>query len=213
VAQLIPELEKVKADHDAVHGQWEELLAIVQRPGDLGDGLVIWDKGRGSIGRRNRLILQSVDRTVVDVLGAAVAGRFVVPPRVVCQTVLQRAQGDTAQLDIFMSPRAKTPAVTVLVWGRRRPLRVAVVVADLGVPAWGAARRQAAEAALVADGFARTPNGLRAEAKFGPVVSGRETAPPEALRGVLEPLLRAVGKSGALDGRMHRLRRYALRSG
>ena len=211
--QFIPELEKVNADRVAVHEQWQELLAIVQRPGDLGDGLVTWDKGTGSIGRRNRLILQSVDRTAVDVLGAAVAGRFVDPPQVVCRTVLHRAQADTAQMDIYMSPRAKAPAVTVRVWGKRRPLRVDVHVADLGVPPWGAARRQAAEAALHADGFARTPDGLSSVATFGPVESGRETAPAEALRGVLEPLLRAVGKSGVLDGHVNRLRRHALRSG
>jgi len=108
--QLIPQLEKVKADQDAVHGQWQELLAVVQRPGDLGDGLVAWDKGRGSIGRRNRLILQSVDRTVVDVLGAAVAGRFVVPPRVVCQTLLHRVQA---------RPRSWTSSCRP---GRRHPL-------------------------------------------------------------------------------------------
>jgi len=200
--QFIPELEKVDADRDAVHEQWQELLAIVQRSGDLGDGLVTWDKGKGSIGRRNRLILQSVDRAVVDVLGAAVAGRFADPPRVVCQTVLHRAQADTAQMDIFMSPRAKAPAVKVRVWGKRRPLRVDVHVADLRVPTWRAARRQAAEAALQDADFMRTPEGLRAVARFGPVVSGRETAPQEALRGVLEPAAKG-GRGIRRPGRPH----------
>lgn len=203
--QLIPELEKLQAKSPTVQKQWGDLLAAVQREGDLGDGLAAWDRGKRKVGSRNRLILQSVQNSASEALAASVTKRLKLKPAAKCTFKLHASREDHVRMDLFLSPNTKKPVVQVRLWGKRRPLRVQVHLASVKVPVGRGAFRSETEASLVKAGFKRQPEGFLASALFGKKQVGTETSPQVALREALEPLLRAVGESGALDGYVHRV--------
>lgn len=180
--------------------QWLDLLEIIQVDGDLGDGVATWDRGKRKVGTRNRLILQSVKSSAPDYLADSLSKNLSLKPGAKCTCKVNNSRADRVTMDLNLPPNSRTPSLRVEVWGKRRPLRVAVHVPTIKTPPGQGAKRPSVEANLSKAGFKKRQGVFSASTSFGPKVAGEETPPQVALREALFPLLKAVAESGALDG-------------
>ncbi|MEH3157146.1 MAG: hypothetical protein PGN29_18170 [Gordonia paraffinivorans] len=206
---LIPRLEDAAATDAAVEARWRKLLETVQEPGDLGDGVVGWNKGNGTVGRRNKLILKSVVNSTAHTLESGLKRQLSTSQQLDCATVVSRSGKNAASIDIAFSRRARTPALTVTVSGSRRPLSVSILVPKLHTTSKSGAAQAAAAAVLTEAAFKATSDGYLAVTRFGRVSD--DDVPSAALRKELDPLLLRVVESGALDGYVDTFRQRVAR--
>ncbi len=207
--QLIPQLEQIEATNSTNGDHWRAVLEAVQQEGDLGDGAILWRRGRRTIAQRNRMILKSVTLHASHVLDRTLRDHFENMPVVDTRAELRVTGKHRADLDLFIPRAAKLPAITVSVHGQRRPLAVTLTVhgitravrGDDGTAA--RARRELRKA-----NFDVTSDDCTITKRFGARQQDNDPSPTEALRIELDPLLSTIGTSGALDGRVNRWGRY-----
>lgn len=121
---------------------------------------------------------------------------------------------DRADFGLYVPETAPSPALTISVHGTRRPLAVTVTVhgvvkavrGDRGIAAQAPQKLRRAGFEPVAGG------GYVIMKRFGAGRGEDGPSPPAALRAVLDPVLGAVGASGALNGRVNRWGRYRHRA-
>jgi len=202
--QLIPELELIEATDSATGDRWRTILDTIQHEGDLGDGAMLWRRGHRTVAQRNRLLLKSVSLSVRHALDGAIRKRFEkLPPVSIYMHSLVMENGQ-ADLDIFIPSSAACPAITISVHGHRRPLSVTLTVHGVAKAMRGDdGTARAARDELTGKGFASTSDVFAITKRFGPPQKN-DLSPTEALRSELDPLLSALGASGALDGRVNR---------
>ena len=212
--QLIPALEELEADDDGVGTRWQEVLEAIQQPGDLGDGAMRWGRGTRTVGQRNRKILKSAEVSSVHALDRGMKDSLIKLPALRPSMRLRVAGKDRADLGLYVPETAPSPALTITVHGTRRPLAVTVTVhgvvkavrGDRGIAAQAAQKLRHAGFKLVAGGDYVIMK------RFGDGSGEDEPSPPAALRAVLDPVLGAIGASGALNGRVNRWGRYRHRA-
>jgi len=212
--QLIPALEELEADDDGVGTRWQAVLEAVQQPGDLGDGAMHWGRGTRTVGQRNRKILKSAQLSSVHALDRGMKDSLINLPVLRPSMHLRVTGKDRADLGLYVPETAPNPALTISVHGTRRPLAVTVIVHGV-VKAVRGDRGIAVQAAqkLRRAGFELVDGGDYVFMKpFGAGRGEEGSSPPAALRSVLDPVLEAVGASGALNGRVNRWGRYRHRA-
>ena len=212
--QLIPALEELEADDDGVGTRWQAVLEAVQQPGDLGDGAMHWGRGTRTVSQRNRKILKSAQLSSVHALDRGMKHSLINLPALRPSMHLRVTAKDRADLGLCVPETAPNPALTIAVYGTRRPLAVTVIVHGV-VKAVRGDRGIAAQAPqkLRRAGFELVDGGDYVIMKrFGDGSGEDGPSPPAALRAVLDPVLEAVGASGALNGRVNRWGRYRHRA-
>lgn len=194
--ELIPELKRIHAADADLDRRWQRLWSVVEKPGDLGDGVSVWNRGNMAVGKRNRLILESIEGHVSHHVAALLNERLTGTTKAHCTTKVAQSK-DSGQLTLVLKNHPKTPAVTIEVSGTRRPLTVSVTHRRPRSTTRGRAANDSVVSALEAAKFKCTEDVVIRSDRFGPKADNE--TPPEALERKLDPILTALVQAGALD--------------
>jgi hypothetical protein len=206
--QLIPRLTTMSFGDDEVAGQWQSLLSVVQRPGDLGDEPIDWEVGNRTVGERNRLVLLGLRDRATEATARQLAERTRRPStdglcgaRAGKRRRSVATTGTAARLTLYV-PAAKGPPVIEVELDGEAPLALATAVDPGSAPLF---RRRTDHAkslqSLRRAGFSEDSDGWYvARDEVSPATDTE--SPVEATWRTLEVRLQRIVATGILDAQV-----------
>jgi len=199
--ELLPELENIEPADPTVRAEWQQLIEVIQQPGDLVADGATWQRKKRTAGQRNRAILRAAHDGACDFVELNLATRLGGRPEGRCGTHppghRQRDvtyRGDRASVGFYVPARASRPAIAVDVAGSKQPLKVTTTfLLDRHV----LSHRAIAQLEAELGDFKPVGEYL---AVTDPVRQGPDSVSPQvAMQALLEQRLGQIIDSGGLD--------------